>query len=84
METKHKLLLNMNEEDKKASIANFFPTKEQQNTRPVSKASQKLGELLLVKWVAESLRPFHIVDDNGFCDLAAFLCRVSGKFLVPT
>ena len=84
METKRKLLLNMNEEDKKASIANFFPTKEHQNTRPVSKANQDLGEALLVKWVAESLRPFHIVEDNGFRDLAAFLCRVNGKFSVPT
>ena len=46
METKHKRLLNMNEEDKKASIVNFFPTKEQLNTRPMSKANQELGETL--------------------------------------
>ena len=74
METKHKLLLNMNEEEKKASIVNFFPTKEQRNKRPVSIADQKLGEVLLVKWVAESLRPFNIVEDNGFRDLAAVSC----------
>jgi len=62
----------------------LFPTKEQQNTRLVSKANQELGEVLLVKWVAESFRPFHIVEDNGFRDLATFLCRVNGKFSVPT
>ena len=50
----------------------------------MSKADQEMGEALLVKWVAESLRPFNIVEDNGFRDLAAFLCRVNGKFSVPT
>jgi len=79
-----KRLLSMNEKDTKTSVANVFPTKEEINTRPVSKANQELGEALLVKWVAESLRPFHIVENIGFRDLAAFLCRVNGKFSVPT
>jgi len=51
METKHKRLLNMNEEDKKASIVNFFPTKEQLNTRPMSKANQELGGACILSWM---------------------------------
>ena len=34
--------------------------------------------------MAESLRPFNVVEDSGFRDLAAFFCRVNGKFSVPT
>ena len=50
----------------------------------MSKANQARGEALLVKWVAESLRPFQIVEDNGFRDLVKFLCQLNGQFLVPT
>ena len=38
----------------------------------------------MVKGIAESLRPFSIVEDEGFKDFAEFLCNVNGRFVIPS
>ena len=52
--------------------------------QPVSPADQKVGEAWLVKWIAESLRPFSIVEDEGFKEFTEFLCNVDGRFVIPS
>ena len=41
--------------------------------KPASKADTKKVEALLVNWVATSLRPFKVVEDQGFVALCKFL-----------
>jgi hypothetical protein len=45
---------------------------------------QTKGEVLLAKWIANSLRPFLIVEDNGFHDFVDFLCSLHRQFSVPS
>jgi len=40
---------------------------------PATKSDQTKGEALLVKWTVESIRPFLIVEDNGFLNFVDFL-----------
>jgi hypothetical protein len=42
-------------------------------------ADQKLGEAILVKWIAGNLRPF-FVKDSFFGDFIAHLCNINGDF----
>ena len=38
----------------------------------------------MVRWIAESLRPFSIVEDEGFKEFSEFLCNVNGRFVIPS
>ena len=40
----------------------------------------KLGDVLTIKWIAESLQPFSISEDQGLIDLVSFLNRVKGVY----
>ena len=40
---------------------------------PAMKSDQTKGEVLLVKWIAESIWPFIIGEDNGFLNFVDFL-----------
>jgi Hermes transposase DNA-binding domain len=64
-------------------IDHFYSKKVKRDLLPPSKADQTKGEVLLVKWVAESLRPFTVVEGEGFCDFVQFLCNLHRKFSVP-
>ena len=65
------------------SIQHFYSKKIKASLRPASNADQLKGEAILVKWVAESLRPFTIVEDSGFRELVQFLCNLNKEFSVP-
>ena len=65
------------------SIQHFYSKKIKANLRPASNADQLKGEAILVKWVAESLRPFTIVEDSGFREFVQFLCNLNKEFSVP-
>ena len=66
------------------SVKSFFSKKIKSVLQSVSPADQKVGEARLVKWIAESLRPFSIVEDEGFKEFAEFLCNVNGRFVIPS
>jgi hypothetical protein len=65
-------------------LENFFYKKPRKDLPTADKGDQLKGEVLLVKWVAESLRPFTIVDDIGFCDYTNFLCNLNKQFSIPS
>ena len=65
------------------SIQHFYSKKIKANLRPASSADQLKGEAILVKWVAESLRLFTIVEDSGFREFVQFLCNLNKDFSVP-
>ena len=68
-----------------SAIPNFFSRMmKEENMKIVSKDDQLHGEALLVQWVSQSLRPFKMVEDNGFLSCSRFLCRLRGQFNVPT
>lgn len=48
------------------TLDHFYSKKLKTDLLPPSKADQTKGKTLLVKWVAESLRPFTVVEDKGF------------------
>ena len=50
--------------------------------RSASNADQLKGEAILVKGVAESLRPFTIVEDSGFREFVQFVCNLNKEFSV--
>ena len=69
---------------KSNSVKSFFSKKIKADLQPVSPADQKVGEARLVKWIAESLRPFSIVEDEGFKEFTEFLCNVDDRFVIPS
>ena len=52
--------------------------------QPATKADQKLGEALLVNWVGTSLRPFRIIEDEGFVRYTEWLNRLRTTFKLPS
>jgi len=48
------------------------------------KSDQTKGEVLLVKFIDESIWPFLIVEDNGFLNFVDFLCNLCRQFSVPS
>jgi hypothetical protein len=52
---------------KEGSVSDYFPT---QKLMKASMQDQLKGEALFVKWVAEDLRPFKIVEDRGILDFS--------------
>ena len=88
MERYHKDILQEGIQKKNTTTSNsvksFFSKKIKAELPPVSPANQRLGEARLVKWVAESLRPFSIVEDKGFQEFVQFLCNVNGRFDLPS
>lgn len=65
------------------TLDHFYNKKLKRDLLPASKADQAKGEALLVKWIAESLRPFTVVEDKGFRDFVHFLCNLHKEFSVP-
>ena len=65
------------------SIQHFYSKKNKATLRPASSADQLKGEVILVKWVAESLRLFTIVEDSGFREFVQFLCNLNKEFTEP-
>ena len=66
------------------SLKSLFSKKIKTDLQSVSPADQKVGEARLVRWIAESLRPFSIVEDDGFKEFSEFLCNVNGRFVIPS
>ena len=79
MERYHKDILQEGIQKKNTTTSNsvksFFSKKIKAELPPVSPANQRLGEARLVKWVAESLRPFSIVEDKGFQEFVQFFVQ---------
>ena len=63
-------------DDEQQTLNNYFGKKLQNDLAPAMKSDQAKVEVLLVKWIAESLRPFLIVEDNGFLNFVDFLCNL--------
>ena len=51
---------------KTSTIQDYFASVPTRDLKPSLKADQKMGEALLVRWTSKSLRPFTIVEDEGF------------------
>jgi hypothetical protein len=62
------------------SIDHFYSKKLKTDLLPLSKADQTKGETLLV---TESLRPFTVVQDKGFCEFVQFLYNLHKQIFVP-
>ena len=71
-------------ESKTTTINHNFSKKLRKDLPPASKSDQTKGEMMLVKWIAESLRPFLLVEDRGFLDMIDFLCTLHRQFHVPS
>ena len=65
------------------TLDHFYSKKLKTDLLPPSKADQTKGKTLSVKWVAESLRPFTVVEDKGFRKFVQFLCNLHKQFSVP-
>ena len=65
-------------------VNHYFSKKVCKDLLPALKSDQIKGEVLLIKWIAESLRPFLIVEDKGFLDFVDFLCSLNRQFNVPS
>ncbi|MHA7927796.1 MAG: hypothetical protein ACX936_21570, partial [Marinobacter sp.] len=65
------------------SIAQFCTTSSR-TLKVASPMDQKTGELLLVQWIGQSLRPFTIVEDQGFVAFSKFLCNLTTEFKLPS
>jgi hypothetical protein len=63
-------------------INHYFSKKVCKELLPALKSDQTKGEVLLIKWIAESLWPFLIVEDKGFLDSVDFLCNLNQQFNV--
>jgi hypothetical protein len=61
-------------------MEHYFPKKHRMNLPDAPRSDQLLGEVLWVKWLAELLCPFNLVDDAGFCQYSS---NLSKKFSVP-
>ena len=70
--------------DEQPTLNNYFSKKLWNDLAPAMKSDQTKGEVLLVKWIAESLRTFLIVEDNGFLNFVDFLCNLHRQFSVPS
>jgi hypothetical protein len=64
-------------------IDNYMFKKMRTDLPEASQVDQLKGEVLIVKWLAESLRPFTLVDDPGFRNVCDFLCNLNKQFSVP-
>ena len=65
-------------------INSYFSSTPTRNTGACSRADNRLGDALAVKWVCESLRPYSIVEDKGLIDLTSFLNTVKGRYELKT
>ena len=70
--------------DEQQSLNNYFGKKLWNDLAPAMNSDQTKGEVLLVKWIAESLRPFLIVEDIGFLNFVDFLCNLHRQFSMPS
>jgi hypothetical protein len=68
------------EADKQKTLNYYFSKKLRKDLAPAMKSDQTKSEVLLVKWIAISLRPFLIVEDNGFLNFVDFLCSLHQQF----
>ena len=48
--------------------------------KPVGKTDEKILDLIVVKWIAESLRPFSVVEDEGLICLVSRLCNLNREY----
>ena len=69
---------------KTSTIQDYFASVPTRDLKPSLKADQKMGEALLVKWTSKSLRPFTIVEDEGFLKFAHWLNNLKTMFKVPS
>jgi zinc finger BED domain-containing protein 1 (E3 SUMO-protein ligase ZBED1) len=65
-------------------LDDYFCKKMRTDLPPPSKSDQLKGEILIVKWIAESLRPFTLVADAGFHEYTDFLCNLHRQFSIPS
>ena len=66
------------------TIQDCFASVPRRDLKPALKADQKTGEALLVRWISKSLRPFTIVEDEGFLEFAHWLNNLKTMFKVPS
>ena len=63
-------------DDEQQTLNKYFGKKLLNDLAPATKSDQTKGEVLLVNWIAESLQPILIVEDNGFLNFVDFLCNL--------
>ena len=66
------------------TIKEAFATVHRKTMQSSTKADQKYGEALLVNWVGKSLRPFVIIEDEGFVQYTEWLNHLRTKFKLPS
>ena len=66
------------------TIKDAFATVHRKTMQPSTKADQKHGEALLVNWVGKSLRPFVIIEDEGFVKYTEWLNQLRTTFKLPS
>lgn len=69
--------------EKRSTMKDFFPKKGKKQ-KYASKADQNLFEILVTKWIAKSLRPFSIVQDEGFKNVCEYLCMLNKNVVLPS
>ena len=86
VEKHHPILLEQDGSGKKrrktSTIQDCFASVQKRDLKPSLKADQRMGEALLVKWTSKSLRPFNIVEDEGFLQFAHWLYNLRTHYIV--
>jgi len=63
-----------------------FVTKKQrlEDMLPASKSNQAIDDAMLTLWVCKSLRPFAIVEDEGFINYTNYVVALQWRIKVPS
>ena len=64
------------------TIKDCFSSIQNKELKPSSKADKKMGKVLLVNWMATSLQPFTIIEDEGFLKFVNCLNSLRTNFTV--
>lgn len=64
------------------SIQDAFAVTLIPHMKKASQAEQKKGEALLLYWIVTSIRPFKIVEDDGFQRFCTFLNGLNSRFRI--
>ena len=49
-----------------------------------TKSNQSHADVLLAKWIAKSLRPFSIVEDEGFQEYLHYVIALNQRLEIPS
>lgn len=85
MEFKNKALNDKNTKRPLIGMEKFVTKKQKINDMlPASEPNQAIADALLTLWVAKSLRPFTIVEDEGLVDFINYAIALQRKIDLPS